>query len=157
MAVATGSQQVSTLFDVPPDIETGASKLYVVANGVPSPGRVVTVAIPGVVKSLSLSPPEVKGGNLSTATVGLEHAVAIDTIVSISLQEVAKLGHQPLLPQRGPIARAPLSITIPAGQLVGSFPISTQTLSGSQPIVVVVDVGTGETAENKVATLTVHA
>ena len=36
MAVATGSALVSTLFDVPTNIETGPSTLQVVANGIPS-------------------------------------------------------------------------------------------------------------------------
>jgi hypothetical protein len=43
MAVATGSEPVSTHFDVPVHIETGRSSLYVVANGIPSPPVVVTV------------------------------------------------------------------------------------------------------------------
>ena len=36
MAVATGSLPVSTRFDVPDGIETGASRIQVVANGIPS-------------------------------------------------------------------------------------------------------------------------
>ena len=36
MAIATGSALVSTLFDVPANIETGPSTLQVVANGIPS-------------------------------------------------------------------------------------------------------------------------
>jgi hypothetical protein len=36
MAVATGSKRVSTKFDVPADIELGASSLVVVANGIAS-------------------------------------------------------------------------------------------------------------------------
>ena len=36
MAVATGSKTVSTHFDVPANMETGASQLFVVANGIPS-------------------------------------------------------------------------------------------------------------------------
>ena len=36
MAVATGSAIVSSWFDVPTNIETGESKLEVVANGIPS-------------------------------------------------------------------------------------------------------------------------
>jgi hypothetical protein len=36
MGVATGSLTVSTNFDVPSGIETGASTLVVVANGIPS-------------------------------------------------------------------------------------------------------------------------
>lgn len=43
MAVATGSKPVSTNFDVPSTIETGASTLQVVANGIPSAGVDVTV------------------------------------------------------------------------------------------------------------------
>jgi len=43
MGVATGSQPVSASFDVPADIETGASSLEVVANGIPSAAASVTV------------------------------------------------------------------------------------------------------------------
>ena len=43
MAVATGSELVSTHFDVPARMETGSSRLYVVANGIPSAPVAVTV------------------------------------------------------------------------------------------------------------------
>jgi len=43
MAVATGSRIVSTNFDVPSTMETGASTLEVVANGIPSVAVSVTV------------------------------------------------------------------------------------------------------------------
>jgi len=43
MAVATGSQTVSTEFDVPSNIETGASTLVVIANGIPSAPVSITV------------------------------------------------------------------------------------------------------------------
>lgn len=43
MAVATGSRTVSTNFDVPAGAETGASKLVVVANGIPSQPVSITV------------------------------------------------------------------------------------------------------------------
>jgi hypothetical protein len=43
MAVATGNKTVSTNFDVPSGMETGASTLVVVANGIPSPAVNVTV------------------------------------------------------------------------------------------------------------------
>jgi len=46
MGVATGSAIVSTLFDVPTNIETGDSKLEVVANGIPSLPMPITV-VPG--------------------------------------------------------------------------------------------------------------
>lgn len=43
MAVATGAKVVFTNFDVPAGMETGASSLVVVANGIPSPPVSVTV------------------------------------------------------------------------------------------------------------------
>jgi hypothetical protein len=43
MGVATGSATVSTNFDVPTSMETGASSLVVVANGIPSQPVNVTV------------------------------------------------------------------------------------------------------------------
>jgi hypothetical protein len=43
MAVATGSAIVSTEFDVPSTIQTGASELVVVANGIPSASVSVTI------------------------------------------------------------------------------------------------------------------
>jgi hypothetical protein len=43
MAVATGSKTVSTNFDVPSSLETAASTLEVVANGIPSAAVSVTV------------------------------------------------------------------------------------------------------------------
>lgn len=49
MAVGTGSAAVSTQFDVPVTIETGASTLQVVANGIPSNPVAVTVVQPQTV------------------------------------------------------------------------------------------------------------
>jgi hypothetical protein len=43
MGVATGSATVSTNFDVPATMESGASMLEVVANGIPSAPVSVTV------------------------------------------------------------------------------------------------------------------
>ena len=43
MAVATGNETVSTKFDVPSNAETGASKLFVIANGIRSNPVNVTV------------------------------------------------------------------------------------------------------------------
>jgi hypothetical protein len=44
MAVATGNTVVSTQFDVPANVEAGASQLEVVANGIPSPPVSIQVA-----------------------------------------------------------------------------------------------------------------
>ena len=43
MAIATGDTTVSTMFDVPANAETGASRIAVVANGIASKARNVTV------------------------------------------------------------------------------------------------------------------
>lgn len=43
MGVATGTAIVSTMFDVPSTIETGASSIFVVANGIPSAPKLVTI------------------------------------------------------------------------------------------------------------------
>ena len=44
MGVQTGSQSVSTSFDVPSGIESGASSLVVVANGIASKATSVTIS-----------------------------------------------------------------------------------------------------------------
>jgi hypothetical protein len=43
MGIATGSAIVSTTFDVPATAETGASRIVVVANGIPSKPKQVTI------------------------------------------------------------------------------------------------------------------
>jgi len=43
MGIATGTTIVSTTFDVPATIETGASAIFVVANGIPSAPKSVTI------------------------------------------------------------------------------------------------------------------
>ena len=43
MAIATGNTQVSTMFDVPAAAETGLSRFEVVANGIASKAKVVTI------------------------------------------------------------------------------------------------------------------
>jgi len=64
MGVATGSTQVSTLFDVPSNIELGASTLQVVSNGIPSAAVPVTIG--------SVPPPNY---------VGFVDHIGCDTIV----------------------------------------------------------------------------
>ena len=44
MGVATGATVVSTEFDIPATIGTGASELFVVANGIPSKPVKVDIA-----------------------------------------------------------------------------------------------------------------
>lgn len=72
MAVATGSAIVSTNFDVPANIELGASNLVVVANGIPSAPVSITVQALGsstTTLSSSLSPSAGSQAVRFTATV----------------------------------------------------------------------------------------
>ena len=64
MGVATGGAIVSTQFDVPAAIETGASDLYVVANGIPSNPVAVTVG-GGYGSTATLSPSAIQFGNVA--------------------------------------------------------------------------------------------
>lgn len=64
MGVATGNAIVSTRFDVPANIETGASDLYVVANGIPS-NPVAVVISGGSGTTATLSPGSIDFGNVA--------------------------------------------------------------------------------------------
>lgn len=65
MGVATGSTIVSTSFDVPTHIETGASELYVVANGIPSNPVAVTVSGGSAGSTATLNPTSINFGNVA--------------------------------------------------------------------------------------------
>ena len=67
MAVATGAAVVSTHFNCPPSIETGHSTLVVVANGIPSAPRSLTVAAAQAGAGPTIS--SVEGGGLSVPAV----------------------------------------------------------------------------------------
>jgi hypothetical protein len=72
MAVATGSQIVSTQFDVPANIEVGAGTLVVVTNGIPSAPVSIDVNASAGTQSVTVSPT-----SLSFASSGgsdVEHA-----------------------------------------------------------------------------------
>lgn len=85
MGVATGSTIVSTNFDVPAGIETGASTLYVVANGIPSTGVAVTVGSSTASFTLTAAPKKASiapGGNgnvkiTATPSGGFDSAIAL--------------------------------------------------------------------------------
>lgn len=65
MGVATGSAIVSTNFDVPANIEAGASELYVVANGIPSNPVAVIVGGGSGGGTATLSPSAIDFGNIT--------------------------------------------------------------------------------------------
>jgi hypothetical protein len=75
MAIATGNSVVSTSYDVPNGMETGASTLYVIANGIASAGVAVTVdqgsGTTSTTTNLASNPnPSTAGQNVTlTATV----------------------------------------------------------------------------------------
>ena len=67
MGVATGSLSVSTNFDVPSNIEAGASTIQVVANGIPSTAVAVTVVgAPPSIASVSPTSGTTSGGTSVT-------------------------------------------------------------------------------------------
>ncbi|HZT44337.1 MAG TPA: IPT/TIG domain-containing protein, partial [Chthonomonadaceae bacterium] len=96
MAVATGSTTVSTNFDVPSNIESGPSKLYVVANGIPSAGYAVTVGVSISSLSPSSTPADgssftltVNGANFQNGAVVKWNGTALSTTFVSSSQVTA--------------------------------------------------------------------
>jgi hypothetical protein len=95
MGVATGSTLVSTNFDVPATIETGASSIQVVANGIPSVAAAITVvsSAPPTITSVSPKTGSTAGGTAVTiaganfavgATVTFGGVAATDVTVTAS-------------------------------------------------------------------------
>jgi hypothetical protein len=86
--------------------------------------------IAGILKSLTLFPATVTGGNISRGTVALMAAVPTPTVVGLAALEPAAPGtpgvHLPLPGNRSSLASVPAEITIPAGQTTGMFNISKQ-------------------------------
>ena len=75
MGVATGSAAVSTQFDIPSTVETGASTLVVVANGIPSAAVNVSVQ-----------------GNFSLSATPVSQSVAQGTGTSYTVDAIAEGG-----------------------------------------------------------------
>jgi hypothetical protein len=103
MGVATGSTPVSTNFDVPANIESGASTIQVVANGIPSLPFAITVSsnAPPTISSVSPTVGPIGGGTsvaiagtnfVSGATVsfgGTLAAVTVNSATSITAVNAA--------------------------------------------------------------------
>ncbi len=113
MAVATGNAIVSTQFDVPAGIETGPSRLEVVANGIPSQAVAVTSGQPPMLSALSISPAAITVGGSTTGTVTMSSTVSTNTSVTLSSNNLS--------------ATVPSTVTVPAGSATVNFPISTNT------------------------------
>ncbi|MGA8762285.1 MAG: hypothetical protein WB562_05290 [Candidatus Sulfotelmatobacter sp.] len=85
MAVATGSALVSTNFDVPAGIETGASQLFVVANGIPSAGVAVTISSSTPDFTLAASPTHITVARGGTGLVKTKTTISGGFNSSIAL------------------------------------------------------------------------
>jgi len=92
MAIATGNQTVSTNFDVPSNVETGAAKLYVVANGIPSSGLSVMVGSSG--GTVTLSPTSLSFGNVNVGSTSAAQSVTLHngTASALSIGSIATSG-----------------------------------------------------------------
>ena len=90
MAVATGSAPVSTQFDVPSSIETGASTLVVVANGIPSQPWSLTVGVTQPASGPTIQ--SVEGSGLSVPAVTSISANGFFTIFGTNLAPLARRG-----------------------------------------------------------------
>ncbi len=73
MGVATGTTPVSTNFDVPANIEGGASTIQVVANGIPSAPLAITIVVPAPVLTIS----KTHTGNFTQGQTGAQYTVIV--------------------------------------------------------------------------------
>jgi hypothetical protein len=80
----------------------------------------------GIIQSLTLFPATVVGGNPSEGIVTLEQAVSTPTVVGLAVIPFGQLFPAP--GQDSDVASVPSQIVIPAGQLSGTFPITTTQL-----------------------------
>jgi len=86
MGVATGSTTVSTNFDVPAGIETGASELFVIANGIPSAATNVTVtAAPDFTFSVLPATRTVRRGAATVYQVTITPVNGFDGVVTFNV------------------------------------------------------------------------
>ncbi len=134
MGVATGSAIVSTNFDVPAGIETGASTLYVIANGIPSAGVAVTVGSSSSGFSLSANPTAVsvaQGSSgsstiTSTTTGGFDSAVTLSatgqpTGVTVTFNPTSITGN----------GTSTMTMAVASTTVAGTYPITVKGTSGS--------------------------
>lgn len=145
MAIATGSTTVSTNFDVPATIETGASELFVVANGIPSAGVAVTIAGGSSGFTLSANPTSVSvaQGASGTSTITSTTTGGFNTPVVLSASGQ---------PTGVTISFNPTSIT-GTGTSTMTMAVASTTATGTYTITVT---GTaGSTTETTTVTLMV--
>ena len=145
MAVATGSAIVSTNFDVPAGIETGASSLFVIANGIPSAAASITISGGTSGFSLSANPTSVSvvQGKSGTSTITSTTTGGFNSPVTLSATGQ---------PTGVTVTFNPTSIT-GTGTSTMTMAVAGTTATGVYPITVK---GTsGSTTETTTVTLTV--
>lgn len=91
MGVATGTLPVSTNFDVPVGIETGACSLYVVANGIPSDAKACSVGF-ATATALTSSPNPSSVGQAVTFTATVSSSSGTPTGKVTFLNGTATMG-----------------------------------------------------------------
>jgi hypothetical protein len=134
MGVATGSTIVSTNFDVPTGIETGASDLFVIANGIPSAAVSVTISGSTSGFTLSANPTAVsvaQGSSgtstiTSTTTGGFNSPVALSatgqpTGVTVTFNPTSITG----------TGTSTMTMAVASTTVAGTYPITVKGTSGS--------------------------
>lgn len=138
MGVATGAATVSTKFDVPSNIETGASTLQVVANGIPSAPASVTVVNPQNFQ-LTVTPASLtfSQGSSATATVVVASLNGFSSPTSLSISGLPSgvtgvFSPSTVTPPAGGSATSTLTLTASPTATSGIFQVNILGTSGSQ-------------------------
>ena len=135
MGVATGSTIVSTNFDVPTGIETGASSLFVIANGIPSAAASVTVGSSSGKVHLAVKPTKASvapGGHANAKVTATPSGGFTGTIaLSASGQPSGvKVNFKPTSITGGS-GTAAMQISVSSTAAAGTYTITIKGTSGS--------------------------
>jgi hypothetical protein len=133
MGVATGGTLVSTNFDVPSDVESGASQLFVIANGIPSAPASVTVA-PSFTMSASPASQNVVPGGSATYTVTVTPDTGFSGTVNLAVSGCPTGATCSLNPQSvtlPPAANSTLNVQTSSSTPTGTYVLTITGTSGS--------------------------
>jgi len=146
MGVATGSTTVSTSFDVPAGIETGASELFVIANGIPSAATNVTVAAaPDFTFSVLPATRTVRRGSATVYQVTITPVNGFDGVVTFNVTG---------LPAQSTGTFTPTSVT---GSGTSALTVSTTKKTPTGTFTLTVTGTSGSLTHSATVTLTVSS